>query len=246
MKHRIISVTALITAGLLASSSVFADTKFRPRADIGLASYELSISDPGFDDITSESTYLKAGIGGTIITGRWYFDLGYSGSINAESDESGGGTSDFTRKDLTLTAGYVFPNNVAVFGGYKSGTSEFENFSDIPGFSDEFTADGIYGGAGYNIKHGNNVISFNGAIAILEGEYKSSDSSGSFSYTSDTVGLSLGAGYNIPLSSASGIAIKANYQNYTFTDLSASDGTSLSGEDSEEILAFDVGYYATF
>lgn len=241
MKHRTISVTALITAGLLASSSVIADIKFRPRADIGIAAYELELNVPG-ETLGGDATYLKAGIGASIITGRWYFDLGYGTSINAEAD-SEGDKSDFERTDLTLTAGYVFQNNVTVFGGYKTGTSEFSNWANDPGFSEEFTADGIYGGAGINFPLGGNVLSLNAALALLDGEYSDN---GGFTATADTIGISFGAGYNIPMSKTAGIVIKANYQSYDYDDWTSA-GTNLDGVNANEsILGVDVGYYATF
>jgi len=235
----------ILTAGLLASTSVFADAKFRPRVDVGLANYELTIIEPPFADSTSKSTYLKAGIGGTIITGRWYFDLGYNGSINAEADESFGGTSDLVRKDLTLTAGYVFQSNWTVFGGYKSGASEFSNYTgDTTGFTDEFTADGLYAGAGVNFPSGKNVFSINAALAILNGEYSSNAGT---EFSADSAGLSFGAGYSMPFSNTSGLAIKANYQYYDFQNFEDGAGFVLDNvEVTESILSLDVGYYATF
>ncbi len=181
--------TIIISTSLLISASAFAEPKFRPRVDVGLATYNLEIIDttPGFeskDDLST--TYLKAGIGGSIINGRWYFDLGYSTSINAEADDSGE-TMDFTRTDLVLTAGYVFPSNVTIFGGYKSGKSEFSNFSQTPGVSVEFTADGIYGGAGINIPTNGNVVSLNAAIAILDGELVNNDPVNLDSFTADAI-----------------------------------------------------------
>ena len=241
--------TTILTAGVLASTSVFADAKFRPRVDVGIAAYDLEIIIPGEPTSTTTSTYLKAGIGGTIITGRWYFDLGYNGSINAEAEDEVT-TMDFVRSDLTLTAGYVFPNNVTVFGGYKSGNSEFTNI-DTFGSSIEFSADGIYGGAGMNFPSGGNVFSLNAAIAVLAGELTFDDkdpaSLSSFTATADqTVGLSFGAGYSIPISNNSGFALKANYQAYDFTEYEIGGIALPDVSTTETILSFDVGYYATF
>ena len=247
MRNRYLTAT-ILTAAVLAPTSVFADAKFRPRVDVGIASYNLDIVFPDTSESNSKSTYLKAGIGGTIITGRWYFDLGYNGSINAEAEDEVD-TTDFVRSDLTLTAGYVFPSNFTVFGGYKSGSSEY-TYTDASGDTIEFSGDGIYGGAGINFPSGGNVFSVNAAIAALDGELTYNDGTtpaNSFTATaSQTIGLSIGAGYSIPLGNTSGLAIKANYQAYNYEDYEI-DGIAITGlKTDESIFAVDVGYYITF
>ena len=246
MNSRSVNI-AILTTSLLISSTAFADTKFRPRATVGIADYNIDLKSPGNPTATSKATYLKAGFGATVINNRWYFDLAYDGSINAEADDDGD-KLDFTRDDLTLTAGYVFPNNATVFGGYKTGNSEFKA-QDTSGFQFDFEAKGIYAGGGMNFPSGNNVFSINAAIAFLDGELTITDPTDpvlpSITLTSDTVGISLGAGYNIPINNTSGFALKASYQSYEFDNFEfAGFSSDLSAE--ESIFTVNASYYSTF
>jgi hypothetical protein len=247
----------LLSTSLLVSSSIFADSTFIPRAEIGYASYKFDILIANGDgyggDFKLDSTYLKGTVGGTVLNGRTYVDLAYSTSGPADGDFEGG-TTDFDRSDLTLTAGYVLPNNVAIFGGYKKGTSTYKNWSDDAANTEstQFSASGIYVGAGYNMPHGNNVFSINGAIAILDGSYVESGYADipDFELTTDSTGVSVGVGYNIPLSEGTGILLKANYQRYEYKNFKGIDEL---GDDfldnvtmAESIIALEVGYNARF
>jgi len=86
----------------------------------------------------------------------------------------------------------------------------------------------------------------NAAIAIMNGELIIDDKDplapGTFTDNANTIGLSMGAGYSIPLSNNAGLAFKANYQFYNFDEYDALAGLTTT----ESILAIDISYYATF
>lgn len=234
----------ILSGSLLASANAFAQVDFRPRVSLGMASYDIEINfNDGSSPTAADSTYLKAGIGAAMITGRWYFDFGYGGSIYAEAEDDVGATFDFVRSDLTLTAGYVFPSNFTVFGGYKTGTSEFTGDPTCPGCEIKFEADGIYGGAGYNIPVDGNVFSINAAVAVLNGELALVEPGlPTFTDESGTVGVSLGAGYKISMSNTSGFTLKAIAQSYRFKEFDSLQGLATD----ETIISLDFGYYTVF
>jgi hypothetical protein len=241
MNYRYLST--ILAASLAAvSMSASAETIFRPRVSLGYSNYEFAIPSNNF---TIDTNYLKGGVGATIATGRLYFDLGYSGSIDAEYND---GTlpqdEEFLRKDLTLTVGYVIGNNITIFGGYKSGSSEFSNV-DVGISKTKFEASGPYVGAGIGFPVGKGTLSVNGAVAFQDADLTDNDTVGTpLNATGDTLGLSIGAAYNMPFSREQGIAFKANYQDYDYSDWQ--DPNYTISDITETIFFVDAEYYYNF
>jgi hypothetical protein len=225
------------------SISASAETLFRPRASIGYSSYELAFTSTG--NSLSSVSYLKGGIGATIATGQLYFDAGYSGSLGATySDTYDSSDQDFLRNDLTLTVGYVLKNNITVFGGYKSGTTEYTNWLS-PDTVTKFEASGPYFGAGIGVPVGDGVLSFNGAIAILSADLTDNDPNFiQYNASADSVGLSLGVGYSMSFGGTSGLAFKGSFQSYNYTGWT--DPNYTIDDTQETIFSFDVEYYYNF
>jgi len=242
MNNRLLTTMLAMTCAAT-SISVSAETLFRPRASIGYSSYELKFTGASSGTLSSVS-YLKGGVGATIASGKLYFDLGYTGSLGAKYDDGVVADQDFLRDDLTLTVGYALPNNVTVFGGYKSGTTEYTAF-DEPNTTLKFEATGPYFGAGISIPTGSGVWSINGAIAILSATLKD-DTVGFTPYdaSADSVGFSLGAGYTLTFDGGQGLSFKASYQTYDYTGWS--DPVYTIPDIEETILALDVEYYINF
>ncbi len=240
MNHKLL--LSIIAASIASASlNTSADTLFRPRASLGYSSYELTLTDPG--DTLSESSYLKGGIGVTIATGQLYFDLGFSNSLGATYDEGVTPGEDFNRSDTTLTIGYVFSNNMTLFGGYKSGSSEFNNSSTSVS-STKFDASGPYLGLGIGFPSSGGTWSFNAAIAALSAELTDNDTGIPFNASADAVGFGLGAGYSMPFGSTQGLSFKANFQSYDYTDWE--DPNYIPPDIQESIFAMDVEYYYNF
>lgn len=241
MNHRLLtSILAISCAS--ASVCVNAETIFRPRVSVGLSNYELAFTQSG--NSLSSVSYLKGGVGATIATGQLYFDLGYNGSMGAKYDDGIIADQDFLRTDLTLTVGYVLPNNITVFGGYKSGTTEYTDLFTVD-TTTKFEATGPYFGAGIGLPAGNGVLSLNGAIAILSADLTDNDPNVTqFNATGDSVGFSIGAGYSMTFGGSHGLAFKANYQAYNYT--SWTDPNYIIDDTKETIFAMDVEYYYNF
>jgi hypothetical protein len=241
MKYRLLSTMLAITCAT-AAVSASAETLFRPRVSLGFSNYELAFTQSG--NSLSSVTYLKGGIGATIATGQLYFDAGYSGSMGAKYDDGIVADQDFLRNDLTLTVGYVLPNNITVFGGYKSGTTEYTDWLSVD-TTTKFEASGPYFGAGIGMPVGEGVLSFNGAIAVLSADLTDNDPNlTQFNASGDSVGLSLGAGYSMTFGGKHGLAFKASYQVYDYTGWT--DPNYTIDDTQETILAMDVEYYYNF
>jgi hypothetical protein len=241
MNHRLLSSIIALTC-ISASISASAETIFRPRVSLGFSSYELAFTNSGSS--LSSVSYLKGGIGATVATGQLYFDAGYSGSLGAKYDDGVVADQDFLRNDLTLTVGYVLPNNFTVFGGYKSGTTEYTDWLSVD-TTTKFEASGPYFGAGIGIPAGSGVLSFNGAIAILSADLTDNDPNLiPFNASADSVGLSLGAGYSMSFGGTSGLAFKGSIQAYNYTGWT--DPNYIIDDTKETIVSFDVEYYYNF
>lgn len=241
MNYRLLSSVIALSC-MSASFSANAETVFRPRVSLGFSKYELAFTQSG--DSLSSVTYLKGGIGATIANGQLYFDAGYSGSLGAKYDDGLVPDQDFLRNDLTLTIGYVLQNNITVFGGYKSGTTEYTDWLSVD-TTTKFEASGPYFGAGIGVPAGGGVLSFNGAIAILSADLTDNDPNlTQFNASADSVGVSLGLGYSMTFGGTSGLAFKGSVQAYNYTGWT--DPNYLIDDTKETIVSFDVEYYYNF
>jgi hypothetical protein len=243
MNHRLLSSILAISC-VSASFGVSAETLFRPRVSVGFTGYELAFTGSGSS--LSNVGYLKGGFGATIASGRLYYDLGYSGSLGATYDDSlvAGTGQDFLRSDLTLTIGYVLENNITIFGGYKSGKTEYSNLFSVD-TTTKFEATGPYFGAGIGFPSDMGTLSFNVAVAFLSATLTDDDPTFvQFDATADSVGYSLGMGYSIPFGDTSGLALKANFQSYNYTGWS--DPFYVIDDTQENIFSLDADFYFNF
>lgn len=150
--------------------------------------------------------------------------------MEADYDFPDKGTFDFKRTDINLTVGANLHDDLTVFTGYKTGESSF----DIDNDKIVFEATGPFFGITKSVPINDSLISFNAAVAFLNGKLKSSD--GFFDEKADTAGFSLGIAYSHFLTNDSGIIYKGAYQQYDFKDFTAK----------ETLLAVEISYYKDF
>ena len=176
------------------------------------------------------------GAGLTYATGNIYFDAAISQSLAATHDWPDF-EGNFERVDMALTAGYFLDNGWSVFGGYKSGKSEFFRDNN-PGYSLTFEAYGLFGGASkvFNLGSGSSM-SLSGALASMTADVYDT---GTVNDSGSAVGLSFTAAYNLPISDDSGLRVRGFYQNYSFS------GFNTVGDANETILGIEAGYHLDF
>jgi hypothetical protein len=242
MKSSLVCIPLLLAASFAASAD---DVLFRPRASLGYASYELKFTGSGGGSL-ADSSYLTGGFGATIAKDNLYFDLAYNTSLSASYDNFGT-DDDFKRTDLSLTAGLALDGGVTVFAGYKTGKSEYTDTIDPDISLITFEASGLFFGAGLsNSIDDNSTISFNAAIALLNGDFKDNDTfNPPFNASADTVGFSIGAGYNYFINNNSGIGLKGSYQYYNFVDWTDANYPGIP-DTAETLISIDVSYFANF
>ena len=232
------------SALMIASQCANADSLFRPRASLGFAAYDLS-ADAGTTSLYS-SSYMTLGFGATVAVDEVYFDIGVNNSLSAEYDNDfTSATEDFSRQDTTLTIGLSLDGGVSIFGGYKTGSTEYTNITPTAATT-TFDTDGLFFGAGISMPVDQNSLSFSGAVAFMNGKLEDNDTAFTpYNEEADTVGLSLAMGYNINLSENSGMAIKGAYQFYGFTNWSGPNAAVLS-DYTESVFAMDITFFANF
>ncbi|MDH5389365.1 MAG: hypothetical protein OEY06_13085 [Gammaproteobacteria bacterium] len=234
---RLAVLPVLLSATFTASA---ADTLIRPRASLGFASYDLAFTQSGA--AISDSSYMSGGFGVTIAQDKLYFDFAYNTSLGATFD-NGGVDDDFNRTDLSLTVGTALNGGLSIFGGYKNGSTEYFNYFG-PSANMHFDTSGLFFGAGIsNSINDNSSISFNGAIALLDGSL-TDDGINPYDATAATVGLSLGASYNYYLNNDSGFSLKGTYQSYNFVDWA--DANYNIPDTVESIIAVEASYFFNF
>lgn len=240
-------IVPLLFLGLVTvqAANVNAETLVRPRAAIGYASYELSPSDPSLDSI-SDTSYMTLGAGATIAQDNMYFDVSFTTALDASHDfSSTGQDEDFFRNDLALTVGFVLDQGLSVFGGYKSGKTEYDNpATSATSTVLTFETSGIFGGASMSFPQGNDVISVNVALAFMEGELTDDDTVAiPFDETADTLGLSFGAAYVKNISNDAGLIFKGAFQLYAFSDWT---GNYTLDDLDESIFSLEATYFMNF
>lgn len=224
---------------------VNAETLVRPRAAIGYASYELSPSDPTLDSI-SETSYMTLGAGVTFAQDNMFFDVAYTTALDASHDfSSTGQDEDFFRNDFALTVGLVLEKGLSVFGGYKLGKTEYDNpQTSATSTVLTFETSGLFGGVSASFPSGNDVISVNGALAIMEGTLTDDDTVFiPYDETADTIGLSFGAAYVKNITNDTGLIFKGAFQLYAFSDWS---GNYALADLDESIFSLEAAYFINF
>ncbi|MDH5391633.1 MAG: hypothetical protein OEY11_00475 [Gammaproteobacteria bacterium] len=238
----------LITLGTLQSIDASAQMLIRPRASIGVAAYELAFVDPASGSIT-DTSYLTLGGGITLAKGNTFFDLSVSTSLAAEHNYTQSGqTETFQRTDFAATLGYVLDSNMSVFGGFKSGRSYFEYPSSDASYM-SFDSAGLFGGGSLSFRLGSDVLSFNAALALMNGSLTDNDInfSNRLNEEANTVGVSLGASYVINLSNQSGFILKGALQNYSFTNWTGNySNTNGLSDLKETIVSGNLAYFVNF
>jgi len=193
---------------------------FQPRITTGVMnySYELDsksdttpiIAVKGSDRVYNDHGKFKmsdnlfiVGIGGILSHRGFFFDAFYQKSVNKGKEEgsekyvtngisdTSTGKNEFDRVDYAITFGYNVTDNIAVFGGYKSGKMESEIanttiYQPIFTLNDQqtlstaeyptdvrFESSGVFIGANYTIPIGKGALGFNAAFTKLSGEFSS-------------------------------------------------------------------------
>lgn len=228
------------TALIMTCQSVNAESLFRPRAALGFAAYDLSM-DAGTTNLAS-SSYMTLGIGATVAVDQVYFDLGVTNSLSATYDNEDTLTAeDFSRQDTALTIGLLLDGGVSVFGGYKTGSSEYSNVLGT-GTPSIFDTDGLFAGASMSIPMDQNSLSLSGALAFMNGKWEVSDIG--LNAEADTVGISMAMAYNMNFSDTNGLSLKAAYQYYSFTGWE--DPVYIVADMAESIFSMDITFFANF
>ncbi len=241
MNHRPLSALLALSC-ITASVSVNAETVFRPRATLGFTAYELAFTNTA--TALSQVVYLKGGFGATIASGQVYFDLGYSSSLGATYDDGIAIGEDFQRTDTTITLGYAVSSNFTLFGGYKSGTTEYNNLFSVDTVT-VFEATGPYFGMGVALPSESGTLSFNAAVAFLSATLTDNDPVFiQYDAEADAFGFSLGMAYSLPTSDSSGFALKGGFQSYNYVDWV--DANYIIDDTRELIFSVDADFYVNF
>lgn len=236
-----------LTALLLASQSVSAESLFRPRASLGFATYDLS-ADQGQTQL-NKSTYMSLGVGATLAINSFYMDIASTQSLGAEYDnEDTGLTEDFARDDFAFTLGFAAKNGFSIFGGYKTGSSEYGNpFTPSSSTTMTFDTSGFFTGASFGFPlNDSSSLSISGALAFLDGELKDNDIGSGTPYNAEanSFGLSLAMTYTANFTDTSGLTLKGGIQSYSFVDWE--DPNYFIDDMNETILAMELGFFIGF
>ena len=240
MKIRVTRISIILLL-VMVSSAVQAEMLFRPRASLGYAAYELALTEAGTS--LSDSSYPTGGFGATIASDNIYVDLAYNTSLGA-THENGSVDDDFKRTDITITVGAGLKYGISIFGGYKTGKTEY-SYTTEPNYTRlTFEAKGPFFGASMSFLR-DSALSVNVAIALLEGELTDNDTFfPPFDATADSTGFSLGIGYNHSLTKGTGLILKSTFQAYSFKDW-VDPNYTISDMD-EKIFSTDISYYVNF
>jgi hypothetical protein len=215
---QIITLSTLLAFGTVCE----ADISKRIRAGLAYTDYDLEYSS-GSGGSISAVNYMSIQLGMSVINGPVFFDIAYSTSLNAEhSFTLDGQDNDFDRYDFALAGGYLLGNHWSVFGGYKFGESEYSNYAlaGAPDTTLTFETEGFFGGVSKTFPMGENALTLNASVAFMDGKLFDNDTGGTpLNADGDALGLSIGAGYSVPLKQNMGLEGRLSYQSYEFTDL---------------------------
>lgn len=196
------------------------------------------------------------GIGATVASGQFFGDFYYQSTLNETAysgiDTQGingnipynlyRGDVDAQHDDWAISLGYMITSQWSIFGGYKSGNTEwnqpfrYNTQKDSTLISDgnldaNFDQDGPFLGTSYSFPIGPGVLTLKAAYAYLDGTYKWNYDqyvyppfSGNDPYNSiqkvkldgNSNAFSLGISWTQSLANNLGLSIGANYHRYKF------------------------------
>lgn len=207
-------------AALGFTSAASAQVAVIPRASLGFAAYSLDIPlASGGSQKAATSSYGTLGAGLTVAADNFYVAIDTTTSMGGEHDLYNTTGGDFSRDDTAFTVGVTTAEGFQFFGGYKTGKTEFKT-PTLTMKTTTFDTSGPFLGLGFSSATGDSTLSFNLAVAMLEGELKDNDTfflpynakSGS------TVGFSMGINWSTALSERTRLSVGGKYEIYAYQD----------------------------
>lgn len=198
MKHA--QLLTLLAIPLVSMSSMAANVKFSPRADLNYTTSEIELETTAGKS-ASDGSLVMASLGVTASYDRIIADFDYKGTISGDNDEE--------RTEMAFTGGYVFPH-VAAFGGYKM-TENSASYTD-----DALEVNGFFVGATYYKALGNRwVLNVTGAYTLADAEWDLRDSVG-VKADGDGDGFSLAVMGTMKLNERMKLYVKLDTQTYSY------------------------------
>ena len=235
MKHGI--KTGVVLGSMLLSSAALAnEIQVKPYTSLAYQMYDLTVRTDETNTAEGSSDYFAFGAGVTVSQGQFYADINFSTSLSAEYEISSN-TADFSRNDLALAVGYKFTDQLSVFGGYKTGTSEITDFEgNTTDLSLEFKANGFFIGGSYGTALDDTLyLGGSLALAFMNGEYTEKED-GFLDFTGEgdvSVGLSLNGSITKLLSDSLSVTGFIKIQSYTYADMTYDNGGSTFDSDQD-------------
>ena len=141
------------------------------------------------------------------------------------------------REDYSLSVGYHLSDNLNLFGGYMSGTSELTpeagkcyvavcetwagrmEYNGFSNYHQEYTEQGFFAGGSYSWNIFNGKLSSSLAYALMDGQYKdnyrsSTGDNEAFNFEGNSTGYSAALTWAAPLNANVAYFIDARYQQY--------------------------------
>lgn len=251
-------LTSLFTSPLVEAQ----DFIFQPRVVTGAMRYKYEVSTEGSsiikDRIKLDEILPFLGVGATLVfPTKTFMSVYFQTTTTKDIKEDGTftvGTSDnpstlsFTRdteierQDFSISAGHKITDNLSFFLGYKRGDTKYDwtdreqddegNSVGIALKENDFSADGGFVGAAYNLRIGGGVLGLRFAAAKLNGEITTSrihkpdsDSESDFALvertrkeqiSSETIGFKIGINWNASITKRLSYGISLDGFQYSF------------------------------
>jgi len=292
MKNISRTLLASVCAGLTLPVAADQQWLVQPRAYVGVADYSLE-SNNDFKVKTTDSglplgldaasgpkisdTMPIVGIGASVINGRFFTDLYYQRTVSGEASGSCHGNKydstcakasdiDLDHDDWGVTVGYALNDQFTVFGGYKSGETDWEQEMERTQGSDvtnrgTFDQDGPFIGASYGFKTEHGALTAKLAVGDLDGELKVDHQyveTGNYQsradLSGDTTGLSFGLAWTGSINESTSYSLGLNYYSYDFdvdgdySDIDTAGGATqvVEGSVTEEFLVGTASILVAF
>lgn len=264
MKKQTLLFVAITGAYHLIPTLAQAESGFIPRASIGVADYQFSQDardQIDFPEVNFSVVFNMLGVGGTFYKDNYYIDLFFQHSDNQSDDfeENIQGTNFKERfvgdrKDAAVTVGMkILDFRGSVYGGYKIGVSEATSDLDT---KLKFSEDGYFIGGNYSWPIGKGTLTFNMAVAFLDGSLKEDASAAAEAFIqglhpgavldldadSKATGLSYGISWSAPLSERFTYSVSVDANNYTFKDVDDDLATDPPDEFEEDFVTAKLSF----
>lgn len=225
---RLVAGSLTLAACVMSAYSASAiEFSLQPRVSIGEQYYEYEAE--GESDVNSEVNYVFGGLGLTAQIGKFFVDVyGQTNLTEGEDDDPNAGSGRETavsRREVNVTAGFVFARYVTAFGGLKYARNESENdFESGTTIDLETDYFGPFAGLALNFPISNvGAISLNGSLAYLDGEETIDNSNLADDVVNDgkALGYAVGLGWSGrfgPSVSGLGYGIGLDYSAYDFEE----------------------------